>query len=505
LASAGLFVASEHVTESAFDRFVQSVGQHAGSLGLAFVSDRDAAGPLVDDIAEPDPGLELFLFDQSGARVPSSSEGTGYPVWYFVPTEGSDLDLRGFDAASDPAWAEVLGRAAEDESVQISRLTQLFGVPGDWGFLAVAPVIPDAQVTGYAVSVVRLEALVEGELAESLAEVVIWDVRDITSGAVAAVSPDPLRRAQTLEVGGRVWRVEVIPTETARRRDLAGSGILPGLSVGVLLSVLAALATHLAVAAWRSRREAEEIWRLTEEKDEFLAAISHELRTPLTTVVGMAEILEESTLGADPEIREYVTLLRQEGKELAQLVEDLLLVGRLDAQVLPMRPEVVDLRWEVAHVVNAIEPSGDVRLSAVGEGKAWADPLRLRHVIRHLYTNALRHGGRTVSIRIEEKGHETLLEVCDDGPGVPQEKLYRMFTAVAGVKATPGGPSTLGLGLRVSKRLAVVLGGDLAYRREGPLTVFELRLPGSETDEVRRRQAFGAGERSRSDAMIRQT
>lgn len=506
LASGGLFVASGHVTESEFERFVRSIGQHPGSLGLAFVPVRDAAtaAPLVDYVAESERGLELFRFDQSGARVPSSSE-TGYPVWYFVPTVGSDLDLRSFDAASDPAWVEVMGRASEEESVQVSRLTQLFGVPGDWGFLAAAPIIADdAQLAGFAVSVVRLEALVEGELAESLAEVVVWDVRDITSGAVAVVSPDPLRGAQTLEVGGRVWRVEVIPTRTARR-DLAGNGMLTGLSVGALLSVLAALAAHLAVAALRSGREAEEMRRLTVEKDEFLAAISHELRTPLTTVVGMAEILEESTVGADPEIREYVALLRQEGRELARLVEDLLLVGRLDAQVLPMRPEVVDLNWEVEHVLNDIQAPSESDLSVVGEGRAWADPLRLRHIIRHLYVNALRHGGKTVTIRIEEKPNESLLEVCDDGSGVPRERVAQIFTASSGVKDTPGGPSSLGLGLRVSKRLAVVLGGDLTYRREASLTVFGVRLPGpAAADRLERPTGLEAGKRTQPDAMRRQ-
>lgn len=478
VASAALFVASEEVTETDFSRFVDDIDQYPGALGLAYVPRVSASdfASFLDDARRSDPRFSLFRLAQGGSRVVTDSDPTAYPVRYFVSGSGPDIDLRGFDAASDPAWVEVLERAAQRETVQVSRLTQLFGAPGQWGFLSAAPIIREDGVAGFTVSVARLESLVDGELADSLAEVVVWDVRDVTGGATTVVSPDPLRRAETLEVGGRVWRVDVIPTEGARR-ELTGYGLIAGLAVGLLLTVLAALAVHLAVTVLRTRRETHELQRLTEEKDEFLAAISHELRTPLTTVVGMAEILEESTVGADPEIREYVTLLRQEGRELARLVEDLLLIGRLDAQVLPLRPEEVELHWEVERIVAETEPPGRVELSIVGEGQAWADPLRLRHVIRHLYVNALRHGGDQVTIRIAEDPNQAQISVSDNGPGIPDDQLDRLFIASSGRKDTPGGPSSLGLGLRVSKRLAMVLGGDLTYRRADAVTVFELRLP----------------------------
>lgn len=476
-AAAGLFLASEDVTSAEFARFVDSLGQDAGALGLAYIPPGDHSAVSAELGGQVDDGL--FRFDEAGEQVPSRSSVTRYPVHYFVPAHGSGLDLRGFDAGSDPVWVEVLGRASSEGAVQVSRITQLFGVPGQRGFLAVAPIVEDAGTVGFVVSVVRLEGLVEGELAESLAEVVVWDINDIVAGAAAAVSADPLRRTDTLEVGGRVWRVEVTPTGAARS-ELSEDGLVTAAVAGTLLSVLAALVVHLAVGIWRSRREAEELQRLTDEKDEFLAAISHELRTPLTVVVGMAEILEESTVGADPELREYVSLLRQEGRQLARLVEDLLLVGRLDAKVLPMRPEVVDLDWEVERIITEVEARKHVTVSVVGEGRAWADPLRLRHIVRHLYTNALRHGGASVTIRIEARRDEAVVEVCDDGEGVPQGQLDAMFTGFSGMKETPGGPATLGLGLRVSKRLAMVLGGDLTYRRIDNLTVFSLRLPPAE-------------------------
>lgn len=498
--AAGLFVASEEVTEIEFGLFAESVGRQVGSLGLAYIpvvpeSDLSA---FLDAFERSDPGYDLFALGPDGERTSPTGNGTRYPVRYYVPGPESDLDLRGFDASTDPVWVEVLERAAGGERISVSPLTQLFGVPELWGFLVMAPIIEDGRVTGFTVSVSRLDALVEGELAESLAEVVTWNVRDVTAGNGIPASPDRLRRSETLEVGDRLWRVDVIPTEAARA-SLAGGSAWAGVLFGLLVTGGAAFGAHLGIGTLRSREESRELRRLAEEKDEFLAAISHELRTPLTVVVGMAGIIEESTLGSDPEVREYVSLLRQQGKDLARLVDDLLLLGRLDAEVLPMRPETVDLTWEVERILREVEAPSQVEMSVVGKGEVWADPLRLRHVIRHLHTNALRHARRRVVYRIEPGLYEMRLAVVDDGPGVPETHLPHLFTAASGSKDTPGAPSSLGLGLRVSKRLAVALGGDLTYRRVGSETIFELRLPGTK-EESGPGIRTEVGRRERSDA-----
>lgn len=466
--SAGLFVASEMVTEDEFGLFAESVGRKLGSVGLAYIPvvSESELSALLEEARRSDPGYGLFGLGPDGERLPPAGNGIRYPVRYFVPGPEFDLDLKGFDAATDPVWVEVLERAAGGEAVSVSPLTQLFGMPDLRGFLVVAPIVEDGRVTGFTASLSRLDALVEGELAESLAEVVIWNVTDITAVTGIPASPDPLRRSEVIEVGDRRWRIEVIPTEAARA-SLVGGSVWPGVLFGLLVTGGAAFAAHVGLGGVRRREEARELRRLAEEKDEFLAAISHELRTPLTVVVGMAGILEESTLGSDPEVREYVSLLRQQGKELARLVDDLLLLGRLDAEVLPMRPEVLDLNWEVERIIREVEAPPQIEMSVLGKGEVWADSLRLRHVIRHLHTNALRHAGRQVIYRIEHGLHEVRLAVIDDGPGVPEAHLPHLFTAASGSKETPGAPSTLGLGLRVSKRLATALGGDLTYRRVG--------------------------------------
>ncbi len=478
-AAAGLFASSDHVRQDEFDLFVRTAGQHSGMVATAYIPQlgEDDWPIFIEEVTRTHPDFVLFRFDRLGYPVSVDDQPTRWPVQYAVATSPFEPDLRGFDAGSDPVWVELLTRTNREQRTSISGLTQLFGVPGDWGFIAASPVLENRVVTGFTVEVARLGGLVEAELVESLSQVVRWQVTDLTGDSPRNLaSPDPLRRAVTLELGGRLWEVDVIPTEQARS-DLVGTRGLSQVVPGLLLTLVAAVAFHLAGNTARARRESDHLRWIAEEKDDFLTALSHELRTPLTVVVGMADILQETTLSADPETREYVGMVRQEGYALARLVDDLLLLGRLDAEVLPMRHEVLDVRWEVDRIVDELTKPERVQLTVEGSGESWADPLRLRHIIRHLYSNALRHGGDTISLSITSGRQETILLIVDSGPGVPNDNIAGLFTSSRGIKDTPGGHASLGLGLRVSKRLSTALGGKLTYRRENDMTIFELRLP----------------------------
>lgn len=467
-AGAALFEASDTVTAAEFHRFARSAGSPSEAVGLVYVpvvTPRDRASFLAAARAH-DPDFPM---------PPDDDTETWYPVLYSVSASPNDPDITGLDAGADLAWRETLERATQTHRTSVSRLTQLFGQEGAWGFLAVAPVVENAEVVGYATAVARLDQLVQPELASSLEEVITWSVSDVGS-AVAFVSPDPLRRVLPVVVGGRIWQVDVSPTDRGRA-ELTGSSLALTIAIGALLTLLAVVIGHLVTRSLRAQRQTEELRRLTEEKDEFLTALSHELRTPLTVVVGMAEILGEATLDSGDDVREYVGMLRRESDELSRLVDDLLLLGRLDAEVLPLRPKPVDVSWEIERIFREVDLPSGVDLTHVGEGAAWADPLRLRHILRHLISNALEHGGNTVVVRVVDSLSEIRVTVSDDGEGVAPDRMSDLFVASPGHKETPGGPATLGLGLRVSRRLAHALGGDLAYRRVGGYSVFELRLP----------------------------
>ena len=233
----------------------------------------------------------------------------------------------------------------------------------------------------------------------------------------------------------------------------------------------------VAIADVSAIRAAErELANILTSKDELIASVSHELRTPITTILGMAfELRDHADEFAPEEAGQFISYIAEQSRELSNIVDDLLVAARSD-DTLTVRPEVLDLRDEIGRMI-ASNPSGlhpEVRIP--GRVLAWADPLRLRQIVRNLLTNARRYGGPSVVIEAGRTSTGIYLRVIDDGAGigpVDREKVFQPYTRAGGDAAMPG---SIGLGLPVSRRLARLMGGDLVYRYEG-CSVFELTLP----------------------------
>jgi signal transduction histidine kinase len=219
-------------------------------------------------------------------------------------------------------------------------------------------------------------------------------------------------------------------------------------------------------------------------KDQFIATVSHELRTPLTTVLGLShELGERRSRFSDAEIDEIVSLIANESTELAHLIEDLLVGARADVSTLSLHAQLVDLQTELGVVVQGHahqRGSDQVEIRTLtDQEKAWADPLRLRQIVRNLLTNATRYGGNKIWIEISERDDDVVITVLDNGAGVPKNREKLIFEAYESghdraVRAEPG---SVGLGLAVSRRLAELMDGSLSYSRKDGCTGFELALP----------------------------
>lgn len=203
-----------------------------------------------------------------------------------------------------------------------------------------------------------------------------------------------------------------------------------------------------------------------ESKDRLMASLSHELRNPLSGVVGFISILTAEWDSMDDATRrELARDIAAQVGDMSSLLDDFLTFN-VDRSL-----NVEDGLLEIADVLENLDLSG-VRVEVDGGLKARGDALRIRQVIRNLVRNADRHGGSTRILRTEPRDGIVAVQVRDDGPGVPEEVLERLFEPFShGSKS-----GSLGLGLAVSRKLALAMGGDLAYRREGDITVFELQL-----------------------------
>lgn len=263
--------------------------------------------------------------------------------------------------------------------------------------------------------------------------------------------------------------------DAARRQWLTGLGVLS-------LVFVMGLGVMLVRRAFRREAEARAL------RDQFLANVSHDLKTPLTSLRLHAEMLTDAQL--DPPTRSrYAAVVQAEGARMSALVEDLLDVSALQQGRRRIEPEPVDLAAAVQAQAAAWRPllerdRIDLRVLATTPAEALADPTALGRILTNLLQNAVRHGrpsrdGSPSWIELRA-GPGPLLEVRDNGPGVPAELRERVFTRFERATATGEG---LGLGLALSRELAAACGGTLRCLDDGS-TLFRLELPAVPDEEL---------------------
>ena len=208
----------------------------------------------------------------------------------------------------------------------------------------------------------------------------------------------------------------------------------------------------------------------------FTADVAHELRTPLTALVAEASLLAEQLDRMPTEVRRPAELLVADVRRLADLVEDLMEISRLDAGQARPREDDVDLSSLAAAIVRSRRWDGRVRVEG-DEVVVSSDPRRLERIVSNLVANALEHGGREVGVRVGRDGLGPFVEVTDHGPGIRREDLPHVFDRFYKTdpsRATPGS----GLGLAIALENARLLGGDIdVWSEVGTGTRFTLRLP----------------------------
>jgi len=237
--------------------------------------------------------------------------------------------------------------------------------------------------------------------------------------------------------------------------------------------------------------EKEQNARLTEldaMKSEFVASVSHELRTPLTAIVSFTQLLRDS-LG-DGESLEYLDIIDRNTSRLLRLVDDLLLLDRLESNSLQITVEPADPASLVELAVSSITPfaeSSGVALSCRTEPgpPILGDVDRLGQLMDNLLTNAVKFtpaGGR-VEVSARPAGAGWRIEVSDTGIGIPADELPQLFerffrASNARSRATPGS----GLGLPIALRIAELHRGGIEVTSEaGRGTAFVATVLGAET------------------------
>jgi signal transduction histidine kinase len=251
--------------------------------------------------------------------------------------------------------------------------------------------------------------------------------------------------------------------------------------LAVLLSRMAGTALENARHHTESARLLTEVQDLMRSRERFFATVNHELRNSLAAVLGWAEMLVRRKAPGEVPKAAYEVL--ESAETAVSLINDLLDLSRLDEDRLKPVFSTVDSRVMVERATTRVTPAANARRVRLATDYGdvpvcVTDPHRMEQILVNLLGNAVRHSpeGGVVTVRIRASPETIVLEVHDQGPGIPENNLPHIFDLYFTRNAQDGGG--VGLGLPLSRRLARLLGGELlaANRAEGG-AVFVLQLP----------------------------
>ena len=215
----------------------------------------------------------------------------------------------------------------------------------------------------------------------------------------------------------------------------------------------------------------------------FITDASHELRTPLTTIRGFAELYRQ---GAARDVELLMSRIESESRRMGLLVEDLLLLARLDAQR-PLERHRVDLlalASDAVHDARSIAPKRSITMEVFdgpGTPEVMGDDARLRQVLGNLVANALQHTPETagIALRVGTDDGDAIIEVCDEGPGMSQDDAHRVFERFYRADSSRARASGgTGLGLSIVDSLVYAHGGTVSVTTApGQGCRFSVRLP----------------------------
>jgi signal transduction histidine kinase len=276
-----------------------------------------------------------------------------------------------------------------------------------------------------------------------------------------------------LELTARPERGQFTP------EDLAGLGFF---------GEYAAIAIANARFFGQERDTIKRLEELDSLKDDFAAMVSHELRSPLTAIIGAAKTLGRAEIELGAEHRaDFLEMIYRQAEKMLHLAEDFLTAASIDQGMPKLQREQIDLRSLADQVV------GDLKLSSHGRGRqvaistlpshprVWGDSQAVRQVLTNLVENAFKYSpvDAPVKVRVRELPHEAVLEVSDEGKGIPSDQVTTIFERYRqvhdnGSRSIQG----VGLGLFIVKRLVEAHRGSIEVESsEGKGSLFRVHLP----------------------------
>ncbi|MEU2748620.1 HAMP domain-containing sensor histidine kinase [Streptomyces collinus] len=404
----------------------------------------------------PQPGGTVVA-EVEGGRITDSAYG--------VTGDNYQVSPRKLNSAQTAALASLPQSPEDPSTVDIPGLGayRVEFKSGDKGSYYVA--IPTADVDNTISTLILVEFSVTGA---GLA------AAGLAGHVLVGVATRPLRR-----VAATATRVSELPLHTGEvnlSERVPDSETDPHTEVGRVGAALNRMLDHVH-GALHARQQSETRVR------QFVADASHELRTPLASIRGYAELTRRGREQVGPDTRHALGRIESEAGRMTLLVEDLLLLARLDAGR-PLQFEQTDLAPLVVDTISDARAAGqdhNWRLDLPDEpALVSADAARLQQVLINLLGNARTHTppGTTVTARVQRRGTWLCVDVEDNGQGIPPALLPHVFERFArGDSARSRATGSTGLGLAIVQAVASAHGGAVTVDSVPGRTVFTVHLP----------------------------
>ncbi|MFI6015374.1 ATP-binding protein [Streptomyces sp. NPDC051243] len=458
-----------HLYDQLDDKLTEAVGRAVG-FGGPPGGDLNSSGAVAKQ--RPTFNLEDFVTrgpQPSGTIIAKVRNGsiTDAKIGEKDPENSTDYSGR---VANDLTEAEIeaLNRASQDgkkHTVDLGSLGEyrVEYKTGDNGSYYVA--LPTEEVTGTLNTLMLIEASVTAAALVAAG---------IAGTVIVGVATRPLRR-----VAATATRVSELPLHTGEvnlSERVPESETDPHTEVGQVGAALNRMLDHVH-GALHSRQQSEMRVR------QFVADASHELRTPLASIRGYAELTRRGREEVGPDTKHALGRIESEAGRMTLLVEDLLLLARLDAGR-PLQFEQTDLIPLVVDTISDARAAGmdhNWRLDLPDEpALVSADAARLQQVLVNLLGNARNHTppGTTVTARVQKRGPWLCVDVEDNGPGIPPDLLPHVFERFArGDSARTRATGSTGLGLAIVQAVATAHGGAVTVDSVPGRTAFTVQLP----------------------------
>jgi two-component system OmpR family sensor kinase len=375
--------------------------------------------------------------------------------------------LVGYDGEAAPAPTLPAGLPGSDGAAARGEVLFTTGSAGDLGYRAIAaPVandggtivvaIPLTDVTDTLHRLVFVEVLVVGGLlllaavsALGLVRLGLRPLTDIEATAGAIAAGDLSRRVSPADPDTEVGRL--------------------GIALNAMLAQIEQAFAERTASEQRLRR--------------FVADASHELRTPLTSIGGYAQLFRHGAADRPEDLAKTMERIEREAARMGVLVEDLLLLARLDEGMSVSRTsfDLAALAARAVEDARAADPGRPVALEAPAPVPVEADEDRLKQVLDNLLANARLHTppGTPVAVRVARGDGAAVLEVADEGPGVPPEvrdRVFERFFRADGSRSRGAGGGA-GLGLAIAAEIARAHGSVLELLPTETGATFRLTIP----------------------------